>query len=421
MQISVVIVNYNVKYFLEQCLYSVREAARGLQVETIVIDNRSTDGSLDYLRPRFPEVLFVANDTNAGFARACNLGARRAGGRFVLFLNPDTLLAEDTLRCCLHFFETHAGAGAAGVKMIDGSGAFLKESKRAFPSPLTSLYKLSGLAGLFPRSPVFSRYYLGHLDEGQDHAVEVLAGAFMMVRREVLDRVGGFDEDFFMYGEDIDLSYRIRKSGFQNYYLAGTTIIHFKGESTKRGSLNYVRVFYGAMSIFVRKHYGGARAGLFRLVLQAAIWMRASLSAAGRAARWITRPLAGWRRPAAGRSRPCLLVAADAAEYAVLQEFLRKCGLHDKVIGRLAVTADSAPAAGRLSEAGTLAGALGARELVLCAGSLSYRQIISFVLSTPVPLRLWYHRAGSGSMVGSASGTSAGETLAAEDRPDPAP
>ena len=164
------------------------------------------------------------------------------------------------------FFESHPDAGALGIKMLDGSGRFLKESKRSFPSPLTSLFKLFGLSRLFPRSRIFSKYHLGHLDENKDHEVDVLAGAFMMVKKEVLDKAGGFDEIFFMYGEDVDLSYRIQKTAetggnYKNYYFAGSSIIHFKGESTRKGSMNYVRMFYNAMSIFVRKHYGEARQG----------------------------------------------------------------------------------------------------------------------------------------------------------------
>jgi GT2 family glycosyltransferase len=290
LNLSIIIVNYNVKYFLEQCLYSVRKAAAGLDTETIIIDNRSTDGSLDYLKPKFPEVKFIVNNTNAGFAKACNEGLALASGEYILFLNPDTIIAEDTFRKCISFFESHADCGALGVQMIDGSGKFLKESKRSFPSPSTSLYKLSGLSRLFPHSKLFSRYHLGHLDKNETNVVDVLAGAFMMVRKEVLEKTGGFDEAFFMYGEDVDLSYRIQKSGYRNYYFPGTTIIHFKGESTKRGSLNYVRMFYNAMSIFVRKHYGGTKAGLFTASIQVAIWLRALVAALAKFIKWVGLP-----------------------------------------------------------------------------------------------------------------------------------
>ncbi|RYY41508.1 MAG: glycosyltransferase [Chitinophagaceae bacterium] len=289
--VSVIIVNYNVRYFLEQCLHSVRAAAGAYDVELIVVDNNSTDDSDTYLRTRFPHLRYVRNDNNVGFAKACNQGLELSSGRYVLFLNPDTLLPEDGLSACIRFFETHPDAGAVGVRMIDGTGSFLKESKRSFPSPLTALYKLFGLSLLFPHSRVFGRYHLGHLDERKNHEVDVLAGAYMLIPRAVLNEVGSFDEAFFMYGEDVDLSYRIQEAGYRNYYVADTTIIHFKGESTKRGSLNYVRLFYSAMNIFVRKHYGGAQARLFRVSIQAAIGLRALLAAAAKAVRWLGLPV----------------------------------------------------------------------------------------------------------------------------------
>jgi GT2 family glycosyltransferase len=278
MTLSVIIVNYNVKYFLEHCLHSVLKAGGELDTEVIVVDNGSTDDSLSYLPPRFPQVKFIRNNVNCGFGKACNQGLAGATGDYILFLNPDTIVAEDSFQKSVSFFESHPACGALGVKMIDGSGVFLKESKRAFPSPATSLFKLFGLSRLFPRSKVFSRYHLGHLDNEQSHEVDVLAGAYMMIRRTVLDEVGPFDEAFFMYGEDVDLSYRIQKGGYKNYYFAGTTIIHFKGESTKRGSLNYVRMFYQAMNVFVKKHYGGVKAGVFTFSIQVAIWLRALIS-----------------------------------------------------------------------------------------------------------------------------------------------
>ncbi|RYG42838.1 MAG: glycosyltransferase family 2 protein, partial [Chitinophagaceae bacterium] len=267
MDLSVIIVNYNVKYFLEQCLYSVRKALIPIQAEIIVVDNKSTDNSPEYLQPRFPEAIFISNETNVGFGQACNQGLKQASGKYILFLNPDTILPEDCLKKSIDFLAARPEAGALGIKMIDGSGNFLRESKRSFPSPLTSFYKLAGLARLFPRSSLFARYHLGHLDENKDHAVDVLAGAFMLIKKEVLNKTGAFDETFFMYGEDVDLSYRIQKSGYLNYYFSGSSIIHFKGESTKRGSMNYVRMFYNAMSIFVRKHYGGSKAGIFNFFI----------------------------------------------------------------------------------------------------------------------------------------------------------
>lgn len=291
MTLSVIIVNYNVKYFLEQCLFSVVKAAAQLPAEIIVVDNLSTDGSMAYLKPKFPQVNFIENAANIGFSKACNRGLAEASGEYILFLNPDTLVAEDSFTQCVDFFKRYPDCGALGVKMIDGSGCFLKESKRAFPSPTTSLFKLAGLSYLFPTSRLFSRYHLGHLNKEENHEVDVLAGAFLLTKKEVLNRVGSFDEDFFMYGEDVDLSYRIQQAGYKNYYFAGTTIIHFKGESTKRGSLNYVKMFYQAMITFVKKHYGGARAGVFQASIQLAIWARALLAAIFKLIRWIGLPV----------------------------------------------------------------------------------------------------------------------------------
>jgi O-antigen biosynthesis protein len=290
-QLSVIIVNYNVKHFLEQCLASVQRAAQQLPVEVLVVDNASADGSLAYLQPLFPQVTFIANKENTGFAKANNQAVALAKGRYILFLNPDTLVPEDAFTKSIAFFEQHPQCGALGLRMVDGSGQFLRESKRAFPSPVTSFYKLSGLARLFPKSATFSKYHLGHLSEHETHEVDVLAGAYMMIAKTILDEHGSFDEAFFMYGEDVDLSYRIQKAGYKNYYYPGVTIIHFKGESTRRGSLNYVKMFYNAMSLFVKKHYGQARAGTFNLFIQTAIWLRAAVSGVGRFIKKIGLPL----------------------------------------------------------------------------------------------------------------------------------
>ncbi len=280
MRLSVIIINYNVRYFLEQCLYSVQKALKGIDAEILVIDNASTDGSRAYLEPKFPAVNFDWGKENLGFARANNYGLSIAKGELILFLNPDTLVPEDVFSLSLAYFGSHPDVGAMGIRMLDGSGKFLKESKRAFPSPVTAFFKLTGLASLFPKSPVFAKYHLGHLDEMKTQEADVLSGAFMMVRKKILKNNGGFDESFFMYGEDIDLSYRIKQAGHVNIYFAETSIIHFKGESTKKGSLKYVKMFYSAMAIFVRKHYGGAKASIFLIFIHLAIWLRAVLSVA---------------------------------------------------------------------------------------------------------------------------------------------
>ena len=275
MLLSVIIVNYNVKYFLGICLKSVEKAVAGVEAEIIVIDNASVDGSLDYLKPKFPLVKFVENKQNIGFGKANNQGLSISKGKYILFLNPDTIVAEDSLTDCLFFIDTTAKAGACGVRMIDGSGRFLPESKRGFPAPMTAFYKLSGLAAMFPRTRLFAKYYLGHLPEKEKNEVDVLAGAFFLTSKKVLDEIGAFDEQFFMYGEDVDLSYRIQQAGYKNFYNPSTTIIHFKGESTKKGSLDYIRLFYRAMSIFVKKHYGKNKSKWFSFAIRLGIWVRA--------------------------------------------------------------------------------------------------------------------------------------------------
>jgi GT2 family glycosyltransferase len=285
MQLSVIIVNYNVKYFLEQCLLSVQKAVQGMDAEVFVVDNASSDGSREYLEQKFTNIHFVWNKENIGFGKACNQALKKAIGDFVLFLNPDTVVPEDCFTACFTFFQQTPDAGAIGIRMLDGSGKFLPESKRSFPSPITSFYKLSGFSALFPRSKTFGRYHLGFLDQHKNHEVDVLAGAFMMIRKDVLTQTGGFDESFFMYGEDVDLSYRIQKTtrsatggNYKNYYFSDRSILHFKGESTKKSSVNYVRMFYDAMSLFVRKHYSSSRAGVFSSLINAAIWVRALIS-----------------------------------------------------------------------------------------------------------------------------------------------
>ncbi len=286
MQLSIIIVNYNVKYFLEQCLCSVRKAIKNIEAEIFVVDNNSTDGSEQFFKDKNPQVKFIWNKENIGFSRANNIAVKMATGKYILFLNPDTIIPEDCLEKSLSFLKSQPNAGALGIKMLDGSGNFLKESKRSFPSPLTSFYKLSGLAKLFPHSSVFSKYHLGNLDENKNHDVEVLAGAFMMVPQKIIQSIGSFDEGFFMYGEDIDLSYRIHNAGYKNFYFAESNILHFKGESTRRGRLNYVKLFYKAMSIFARKHYGN-KSVLFNLLIQIGILVRAFISGIKRFIKWI--------------------------------------------------------------------------------------------------------------------------------------
>lgn len=281
-KISIVIVNYRVKYFLEQALRSVRAAltAHPMEAEIFVVDNHSQDDSLDYLAPRFPEVRFIANTENVGFARANNQAMELATGQYVLLLNPDTVVAEDTLHEVCQFMDSHPDAGGVGVKMLDGNGRFLPESKRGFPTPWVSFCKIFGLSALFPHSRLFGRYHLKYLSPDECHQIDILSGAFMFMRRATLDKSGLLDESFFMYGEDIDLSYRLVLAGYHNYYLP-TPIIHYKGESTKKGSLRYVRIFYEAMLIFFEKHYPHYSKGYY-LAVKFSIFFRAMLAAAHR-------------------------------------------------------------------------------------------------------------------------------------------
>ena len=276
--LSIVIVSYNVSAFLEQCLESVLKAAESINARVYVVDNNSVDGSVAMVRSKFPSVELIESQENLGFSRGNNLAFRQIDSPFILMLNPDTIVHEDTLSSCLEFMESHPDAGAIGVKMIDGSGRYLPESKRGFPSPFAAFCKLSGLSKIFPRSNLFNAYYLGGLDPDQTNRVDVLSGAFMFIRSEALSKAGYLDEDYFMYGEDIDLSYRITQEGYQNYYFPQTSIIHFKGESTKKASVQYTRNFYQAMLVFLRKHVAHSRNSPFVLLMQLGIFLRGALS-----------------------------------------------------------------------------------------------------------------------------------------------
>lgn len=255
-ELSIVIVNYNARHFLQICLDALQGALQSFHAETIIIDNQSTDDSCSYIRQHYPWVTFVENTENEGFGRANNFGFKMAKGKYILILNPDTIVQEATLSHCLTTLKENEKIGAIGVKMLDGSGHFLPESKRGLPTPLVAFYKAFGLTKVFPRSKYFARYYLGHLTDKRPCEVEALAGAFMMTRAHILKECGGFDEDFFMYGEDIDLSYRITQMGYQLLYLPKAPIIHFKGESAGRDAV-WARHFYEAMELFSKKHFAG--------------------------------------------------------------------------------------------------------------------------------------------------------------------
>jgi GT2 family glycosyltransferase len=284
MKLSIVIVNYNVKYYLEQCLDSVLKSTQNIDTEIFVIDNHSSDGSLEYLIPKFQTIHFIDNQENVGFSRANNQAIEQAQGEYVLLLNPDTVLGENTLDRVCRFMDENKQIGAVGVKMLDGFGHFLPESKRGFPSPWNSFTKMSGLAKLFPHSKVFGGYHLHYLDKNETHKVEVLAGAFMMLRWETIEKSGSLDNNFFMYGEDIDLSYRISRAGYFNFYFP-EPIIHYKGESTKK-DMRSVKHFYEAMLIFFKKYYPHSNC-LFKWTIQLAIVITGFLSAVQKMFVWL--------------------------------------------------------------------------------------------------------------------------------------
>ena len=289
-KLSVVIVNYNVKHFIEQCLFSVLKAAQHVSCEVFVVDNNSVDGSVGLLKSKFPQITLIENKVNTGFSVANNQAIKLAKGEYILLLNPDTVVQEDTFLKTIAFMDEHPLAGGLGVKMLDGQGNFAPESKRGLPTPSVAFYKMFGLSKLFPRSKKFGVYHLSYLPENAINEMDVISGAFMLMRKSVLDKIGLLDETFFMYGEDIDLSYRITQAGYKNYYFPLTQIIHYKGESTKRSSLNYVVIFYRAMAIFSKKHFGGSHAFWFNFLINIAIVLKAGVALLSRFLRLLRFP-----------------------------------------------------------------------------------------------------------------------------------
>ena len=290
-KLSIIIVNYNVCHFLEQALISVKKAIEGIEAEVFVVDNNSVDGSVEMVRKKFDFVTLLDNKENLGFSKANNQAIHKAKGEYILLLNPDTIVEENTFHKCIDFMDRHPEAGGLGVKMLDGTGKFLPESKRGLPTPWVAFYKVFGLAALFPKSKIFGNYHLGYLDEDKTNPVTILSGAYMFMRESALEKVGLLDENFFMYGEDIDLSYRLIKGGYQNYYFPETRIIHYKGESTKKTSVNYVFIFYKAMIIFARKHFSQKNAGIFSFLINIAIYLRAAMALVSRFAKKATLPV----------------------------------------------------------------------------------------------------------------------------------
>jgi N-acetylglucosaminyl-diphospho-decaprenol L-rhamnosyltransferase len=408
LQLSVIIVSYNVKYFLEQCLLSVIKASEGLQTEIIVIDNNSSDGSRAYLEKDFKNVKFFWLTENLGFGKANNQALTSASGEYILFLNPDTLLAEDSLQVCLAEMKANNTTGALGVRMIDGSGQFLKESKRGLPTPGAAFFKFSGLSRIFPRSKKMAAYYAGHLDEFQSHDVAILSGAFMMLSKKAVEATKGFDEDFFMYGEDVDLSYRITKAGMRCRYFAGTTIIHFKGESTQKSSPAYRQHFYGAMKLFVQKHFPEKK------------WLNLS-----------TGVLTGLAKTSAGlrttnkEERPAIALrtAAVASQNVFDQciQLLKYATQPLSIVGRIATAPDATNKA--LDTTDNMASAIKTNkidQLVFCSASLPLKNIIALAQKTGRKTQLLFWLEGSRSMVGSNDKNKKGKFIVDPQHANPA-
>lgn len=285
MDLSVIIVNYNVRQFLESALASIKRALEGLRGEIFVVDNASDDGSAEMVRTKFPEVTLIQNAENLGFAKANNIALERARGRFVLLINPDTIVQEDTLKEMIRFFDENPDVGLAGCKILNPDGSFQLPCRRSFPTPWVAFAKMTGLSALFPRSPLFGKYNLTYLSPDETYEVDAVSGSFMMIRHDMYKKIGGLDEKFFMYGEDLDWCYRVRQAGSKVYYVHSTKVIHFKGESTRRSAINEVKVFYTAMQVFVDKHYN--RSGWIRGMLLAGIIVTGAMASLRRASRTI--------------------------------------------------------------------------------------------------------------------------------------
>lgn len=364
LELSIIIVNYNVKPFLEQCLLSVAIALRNINAEVIVVDNASSDNSIIELEPLFPTVQFIRSKENLGFAKANNLGLTHAKGRYILFLNPDTIVAEDSLSLCLQYLDQHLNCGAVGVRMINGFGKFLPESKRAKPSLTNTLFKLLGLARVFPRSSIFNQYALGHLSSHLRHEVDVLAGAFFLTRKQVLDELGGFDTSFFMYGEDIDLCIRIQKAGYGIHYLGDVGIIHYKGQSSRTLNHQQISIFYKAMQIFVLKHY------VLGWLLVPAIKISSFIAMFRKR---ISPPVSVL--PMLKRKNTALAICNEVGFHRI-QELLSKTGLTNSLIGMITVQEEQVEQIGRLSNLAILCKQYQVKQLIIHSPEISIKDSI---------------------------------------------
>lgn len=330
LKLSVIIVNYNVKYYLDQCIRSVLRAFEEMNTpaEIIVVDNHSADGSVDYLEQRYPQKLypmvrFVRSAHNLGFARANNIAIRQSRGEYVLLLNPDTIVGEDALKASVDFMDAHEDAGAVGVRMLGAQGRRAMESRRGLPTPMVSFFKMLGFCNRWPHHRLFGKYYMGYLPWDEPCQIEVVSGAYCMLRRKALDEVGLLDEDFFMYGEDIDLSYRVLNGGYHNYYLP-VDILHYKGESTQKSSFRYVHVFYEAMLIFFRKHYSGMTF-LLSLPIKTAIYAKALMALVGMLSERMRKSL-GFFAPSAEGAQHYVFVGSQEMQDAC-RDIARRLGL----------------------------------------------------------------------------------------------
>ncbi|RYG41453.1 MAG: glycosyltransferase family 2 protein [Chitinophagaceae bacterium] len=396
LELSIIIVNYNVKFFLEQCLFSVLKASADIRSEIIVIDNNSTDGSREYLSEKFPSVQFEWLEVNSGFAKACNRALKKAIGEIILFLNPDTIVAEDCFLKSISFIRSKKDCGALGVRMLDGSGKFLKESKRGLPTPSASFFRLSGITFLLPESKYYSAYYAGHLSEHDINEIDVVAGAFLMVPKAVLEKTGGFDEDFFMYGEDVDLSYRITRAGFKNYYYPQTTILHFKGESTLK-SLQYIQRFYAAMHLFLKKHY-------------TSFWKKAVMNLAigfGRTVAKIRLISMPPNNKQSGLPEAAAIIATQD-NFSNLVHLVKHAKPLVAIQGRVAIEFDEEENAIGVIDDLPLLKDKGIHHFIFSEGSLSFKEIIMNVDRFAGKCNFMFHAKGSISIVGSDDSDSRG-------------
>lgn len=388
-ELSVIIVNYNVKYFLEHCLLSVKRACESLETEIIVFDNNSTDGSRDYLESRFNKVRFIWSDENIGFAKANNRALALCRGKYILFLNPDTIIAEDTIVICLRHIQENISCGALGVKMIDGSGKYLPESKRSFPSPWNAFWRLTGLDKLLPNTGLTSGYYASSVKRNETSVVDVLPGAFLMMKKEVFEEVKGFDESYFMFGEDIDICYRLKKAGYHNFYFPQTTVIHFKGESTQKQSPSYVRNFYGAMHLFVHKHYS----------LPKALLMHGAISA-GKILSGIKYQFLHQNSHSDKSVRTAIIASQD--RFKEVANILKNNVQPSVIIGRISPAIDDKEhSLGNVNDVQGVINNNQLKQLIFCEGEISNKSIIELMQLLNGTSTFLFHENGAQSIIGS--------------------